>query len=165
MPSAQREPGSLADLLEGKPRDWENPHVLGRGRQAMHMPLGGYASQAEAETLGREASTYFESLNGLWKFHWCERPEEVPSDLFPQDHQVMSWVAGAGVELTKRRRGRPNRTTHPTTSRDLVGEDQRRRRVCKLPSTSRGVRSLTTAKNARDATMVKAAKTMDRAAA
>lgn len=91
MPSAQREPGSLVHLLEGKPRDWENPHVLGRGRQAMHMPLGGYASQAEAETLGREASTYFESLNGLWKFHWCERPEEVPSDFFHPDYDVSHW--------------------------------------------------------------------------
>ena len=38
-----------------------------------------------------ENSSYWQSLDGQWKFHWASRPEERPKDFYLTDYDVSKW--------------------------------------------------------------------------
>ena len=38
-----------------------------------------------------ENSSYWKSLDGLWKFHWAPNPDERPKDFFRTDYDVSKW--------------------------------------------------------------------------
>lgn len=37
------------------------------------------------------SSSYYQSLNGQWKFHWVKMPSERPVDFYKTDYDVSSW--------------------------------------------------------------------------
>ncbi len=49
--------------------DWENPEVVGRNKEPGHCTLMPYPDVETALACEREASPFFQSLNGQWKFH------------------------------------------------------------------------------------------------
>ncbi len=57
--------------------DWEDQHVTQRNRYPMHTPYGAYESVDQALTCDRNASAYVMSLNGQWKFHMYQNPEDM----------------------------------------------------------------------------------------
>ncbi len=71
--------------------DWENPEMIGLNKEPAHCTLMPYASQEEAIEGNREASRFYQSLNGIWKFHWVSRPDERPLDFFRPDFDVSDW--------------------------------------------------------------------------
>lgn len=76
-------------LVRGE-RSWERPETTGRGRlpaRSQLVPLADGASPA-AE---REASPWFESLDGDWKFQLADRPEHVPPGFAEPDFDDSSW--------------------------------------------------------------------------
>ena len=38
-----------------------------------------------------ENSSYWKSLDGMWKFHWAPNPDERPKDFFRTDYDVSKW--------------------------------------------------------------------------
>jgi hypothetical protein len=56
--------------------DWQDPTVIGRNKQPAHATLVPYATVPQALEEEREASPYYRSLNGDWKFHWVEKPAD-----------------------------------------------------------------------------------------
>ncbi|MCP2597894.1 DUF4981 domain-containing protein, partial [Candidatus Aminicenantes bacterium AC-335-L06] len=36
-------------------------------------------------------SPYFKSLNGVWKFHWVERPSDRPKDFYKENYDISNW--------------------------------------------------------------------------
>ncbi len=71
--------------------DWENPDVIGRNKEPAHCTLIPYANIEQAKTGTREASPYYRSLNGDWKFHWVKQPDERPADFHKPDYDVGGW--------------------------------------------------------------------------
>ncbi|NOZ57711.1 MAG: DUF4981 domain-containing protein [Calditrichaeota bacterium] len=71
--------------------DWENPEIFGINKEPPHATLMPYATLEEALRAEREASPFYESLNGKWKFHWVRTPEERPVDFYKPDFDVSSW--------------------------------------------------------------------------
>ncbi len=82
----------VAAGLSAQPNDWENPDVIGRNKEPGHATLMVYPDAGTALTGRREASRYFQCLNGNWKFHWVRRPEDRPREFFRPDYDVSHWA-------------------------------------------------------------------------
>jgi len=60
--------------------DWENPEVFAVNKEEPRASFFAFTSEEEALKGNMERSPLFKSLNGTWKFHWVEKPEERPHD-------------------------------------------------------------------------------------
>lgn len=70
--------------------DWEDLAILERNREPAHAILIPYCDRASALAGRREDSPFFQSLNGLWDFHYAEAPWEAPAD--PSgENQHLNW--------------------------------------------------------------------------
>ncbi len=72
-------------------KDWENQHITQRNRYPMHSPYGAYESVEQALTCDRNISKYVQSLNGMWKFHMYDMPEQVEEGFSGEDFDVSGW--------------------------------------------------------------------------
>lgn len=71
--------------------DWENQHVVHRNRLPAHATFVPYPDEAAARHCTPEHSSYWLSLNGLWKFRWSPCPQKRPMDFYRPDYNVKSW--------------------------------------------------------------------------
>lgn len=81
----------LLAFLAAAPNDWENPAVFGVNTEPPHATMMIYPDRAMALAGKKEASPWFLSLNGPWKFNWVKRPEERPKDFFQPNVSVAHW--------------------------------------------------------------------------
>ncbi len=72
--------------------DWENPEVVGRNKEPGHCTLMPYPDVETALACNREASPYFLSLNGQWKFNCVRKPDDRPKDFYKPDFDVSKWA-------------------------------------------------------------------------
>ena len=102
----------MAATIDGGPRDWENPCVVGINKRRAHVPLRSFPSAAEAfrhyelpasTPTAPTASPRVLSLNGrAWRFKLHGAPEEVPQAFSQPDFvEDGGWAevrpAGEGV--------------------------------------------------------------------
>lgn len=80
-----------ARLAAGEPPDWENERVFGRGKEPGRAYAFPYPDRASALAGTREATPWYLSLNGRWKFRWSPDPASRPVDFFRPDYDVASW--------------------------------------------------------------------------
>ncbi len=73
------------------PPEVENEQVLGINKEPYHATLMPYKDRGEALVADRRASSWAESLNGSWKFHWVPRPEERSVDFYKPSYDVSAW--------------------------------------------------------------------------
>lgn len=71
--------------------EWEDQQVNTRSEEPAHCTLMPYATAEQARQGTREASPYYQSLNGQWRFHWVKHPEERPKDFYQPDYDVSAW--------------------------------------------------------------------------
>ena len=72
--------------------DWENPEMIGRNKEPAHCTLIPYPDVGAALTGVREASVFYQSLNGKWKFNWVPRPDDRPKDFYRLDYDISNWA-------------------------------------------------------------------------
>ncbi len=72
--------------------DWENPEVVGRNKEPGGCTLMPYPDIDTALACEREASPFYQSLNGPWKFNCVRTPEERPKDFYKPDFDVSKWA-------------------------------------------------------------------------
>ena len=71
--------------------DWENEQVIQINREparAAFMPFGDVAGALAGR---QEASPFFLSLNGTWKFNWVPNPDLRPANFFQTDFDDSTW--------------------------------------------------------------------------
>ncbi|MFB3903896.1 MAG: glycoside hydrolase family 2 TIM barrel-domain containing protein [Acidobacteriota bacterium] len=81
---------SSSSLLSQVP-DWENPQVIGINKEDPHATFMPFPDRAQALSELREASPFYMSLNGPWKFHWVPEPGKRPTDFYRTDYDVSTW--------------------------------------------------------------------------
>ncbi|HEX4343329.1 MAG TPA: glycoside hydrolase family 2 TIM barrel-domain containing protein, partial [Verrucomicrobiae bacterium] len=81
----------LALAALATPPDWENEQVLQINREPMRSTFIPFANAEEALTNQPEASPFFRSMNGTWKFHWVAWPNLRPTNFFQTDFDDSSW--------------------------------------------------------------------------
>ena len=77
-------------------KEWDDVNVNSLNRQRAHtldipMESAEAAQSAYTPTNALEASPYFLSLNGTWKFKWVGTPDQAPSTFFRDNTSVSGW--------------------------------------------------------------------------
>jgi beta-galactosidase len=72
-------------------RDWEDPQVIGRNKEAAHATFIPYADAQQSMTGQRESSPWFQLLNGDWKFKWVASPDRRPTRFHEPDFDAATW--------------------------------------------------------------------------
>ena len=58
-------------------KDWENGDIMAINRELSHVPWGAYENETQAMTCDRSRSPRSLSLDGVWSFRLCSRPDQV----------------------------------------------------------------------------------------
>lgn len=72
-------------------KEWESPQELGLNKEQPHAWFFSFADVESARKVLPTASTYWQSLNGEWKFKWVGNPEERPKNFFDPKVDVSGW--------------------------------------------------------------------------
>ncbi|MDN5202293.1 glycoside hydrolase family 2 TIM barrel-domain containing protein [Fulvivirgaceae bacterium BMA10] len=76
---------------EKEPRDWENQYVFNVNKEDARSSFYGFETEEQAMANDMNASQYFQSLNGTWKFHWSPKPADRPFYFFKEDYDISDW--------------------------------------------------------------------------
>lgn len=71
--------------------EWENPNVVDRNKEAGRATFVLYQNAAVATANKPEASAYYQSLNGDWKFNIVKKPADRPQDFYKVDLDDKKW--------------------------------------------------------------------------
>ncbi len=71
--------------------EWENPAVFAINKEAPHATLMPFPDADSAASQPRDASPWFQSLNGEWHFNWVRKPADRPRDFFQPEFDVSAW--------------------------------------------------------------------------
>lgn len=72
-------------------KEWESPEQLALNKEQPHAWFFTFADTESARRLLPEHSSYYQSLNGQWKFNWVGNPEERPVDFYQPTFDVSGW--------------------------------------------------------------------------
>ena len=72
-------------------KHWENPDTNQINRLPMRAASHSYESKELALKGNYQNSKWFISLNGEWKFNWCEVPEKKPAGFFNTNYDDSKW--------------------------------------------------------------------------
>jgi len=71
--------------------DWENPEVVGINKEPGHCTLTPYPDAGSALEGKRDASPFYKSLDGQWKFNWVQKPADRPINFYRTDYDDAGW--------------------------------------------------------------------------
>ncbi|MGM8361644.1 glycoside hydrolase family 2 TIM barrel-domain containing protein [Flavobacterium sp. ARAG 55.4] len=71
--------------------EWENPTIVDRNKEAGRATFVLYQNEAMATKNKPEASAYYQSLNGDWKFNIVKKPADRPLDFYKANLDDKSW--------------------------------------------------------------------------
>jgi beta-galactosidase len=78
-------------FTEKEPRDWENPEVFNINREDPNASLISFPDEKSALEANKANSPNYKSLDGLWKFHWVQSPDQRPYWFFKDDYDTRDW--------------------------------------------------------------------------
>lgn len=78
-------------ILAIEKNDWENPKMFNQNKEAPHASMMPFSNIHKALTEKHQASVYYKSLNGTWKFNWVRKPSERPIDFYKSDYDASNW--------------------------------------------------------------------------
>ena len=84
-------PSANTDRTPSPPPDWQTSAVVHRNRLAARAHFVSFPDERSALASQRADATGFLLLNGTWKFHYAETPEEAPTELPNPDVDVTDW--------------------------------------------------------------------------
>ena len=71
--------------------EWQSPDSVAVNKQQPHAWFFSFRNVEEARKVLPENSSYWKSLDGLWKFHWAPNPDKRPKDFYRTDYDVSHW--------------------------------------------------------------------------
>ena len=71
--------------------EWQSPDSVAVNKLQPHAWFFSFRNIDEARKVLPENSSYWKSLDGIWKFHWAPNPDERPKDFFRTDYDVSKW--------------------------------------------------------------------------
>ena len=71
--------------------EWQSPDSVAVNKLQPHAWFFSFRNIEEARKVLPENSSYWKSLDGLWKFHWAPNPDKRPKDFYRTDYDVSHW--------------------------------------------------------------------------
>jgi len=78
-------------FTEREPRDWENPGMFSLNRESPHTTFVSFNDEESALTADKNDSPNYMLLDGIWKFHYANSPDERPFWFFKDDYDTREW--------------------------------------------------------------------------
>jgi len=72
-------------------QEWGTPDIISLNKERAHCTLVPYPDVASALKGNREASPYYQSLNGNWKFKWAPVPAKTPKGFEEPEYPDENW--------------------------------------------------------------------------
>ena len=92
MTKAEGLSGFLYGVKDGPDgTEWQNPEALSLNKEQPHAYMFPFACEEEAVKVLPECSSYYQCLDGIWKFHWVPSPDKRPKDFYQTDYDVSAW--------------------------------------------------------------------------
>lgn len=96
--SATAQHKTLAGFAYGNPAaptgdEWQSPENLSLNKEYPRAYFFSFNNEKQATQVLPEYSSYWQSLNGQWRFHWCKTPDERPKDFYKTDYDTSKWDA------------------------------------------------------------------------
>ncbi|MCA0931708.1 DUF4981 domain-containing protein [Lutimonas saemankumensis] len=79
------------EVLTDAVKDWENPEVVSRNKEKPRASFVPFASRENVLANNYESSAFYTSLNGKWKFHIVDKPDERPFYFYKTDYDDGDW--------------------------------------------------------------------------
>ncbi|TKG94918.1 DUF4981 domain-containing protein [Puteibacter caeruleilacunae] len=76
---------------ENNPPEWEDQSVYEINKEKPHAHFVPFESEAKAVANDKNASAYYKSLNGKWKFNLVKKPTDRPYYFFKADYDDADW--------------------------------------------------------------------------
>jgi beta-galactosidase len=71
--------------------EWESPEHIAHNKEQPRATFYSFEDADSARKVLPEASSYWKSLNGQWKFSWVKHPDLRPKDFFKPSFNVSGW--------------------------------------------------------------------------
>ncbi len=72
-------------------QEWQSPELLGYNKLQPRAIFTSFASEEEARKFLPENSSWWQSLNGEWKFNFSKNPDDRPADFWKTDYDTSGW--------------------------------------------------------------------------
>lgn len=73
-------------------REWENEKVFQVNREPAHATAIPFSSEQQAIANIDSNASFYQNINGLWKFKWAKSPNERPKDFYKKNFNDSEWV-------------------------------------------------------------------------
>ena len=67
-------------------QEWQSPEAYAHGKLQPRAHFYSFKTVSEALGVLPEKSSYYQSLNGAWRFHWVGNPEEREVNFFKPEY-------------------------------------------------------------------------------
>lgn len=81
----------LSSTAQSLPSELQSPEIVAVNRMPMRASAFAFENRELAANRNKEASAYFLSLNGSWKFNWVQDPRKRPIDFYKTDYDDAGW--------------------------------------------------------------------------
>lgn len=71
--------------------EWEDPQVFSVNSEITRTTALPYPNEALAMQDDYESSPYYQTLNGIWKFHWVPKPALKSNDFYKEEFDDKGW--------------------------------------------------------------------------
>ena len=71
--------------------EWQSPMQLGYNKLPAHANFFSFGSTEQARKILPENSTFYQSLDGPWRFHFSKNPDERPKNFYENGFNDQSW--------------------------------------------------------------------------
>lgn len=82
---------SLSSSLYAQKDPWQDHTVFRINKEDAHASLFPYENRETAIVDSKEASQWYQSLNGLWKFNLVKKPSDRPLTFFEENFDLSTW--------------------------------------------------------------------------
>ena len=82
---------AYGDVAAPAGNEWESPQQLSLNKEQPKAWFFNFASIESARKVLPDASEYYQSLDGTWRFNWVPNPSERPVDFYKTDFDDTKW--------------------------------------------------------------------------
>ena len=82
---------AYGDVAAPAGNEWESPQQLSLNKEQPKAWFFNFASVESARKVLPDASEYYQSLDGTWRFNWVPNPAERPADFYKTDFDDTKW--------------------------------------------------------------------------
>src|SRR5262245_52640100 len=83
--------GTQTVMAQQVNNDWENPLLYERNKEKPHASFMLFTAPAEVVADDYSRSTYYQSLNGSWRFSYVDKHENRPKDFYQAGYDDSRW--------------------------------------------------------------------------